>query len=166
VISAPPGIYSKIEGCGMCLEVKGPEGTEVVRVVDQCHTCADNLLVINKPAFEKIAGRAVGRTPVSWRMVPCAVTGNLAFRFKESSSQYWTAIQIRNHKLPIKKVEFKRDGQWAEMTRSNDNYFAAAKGVGTGPVTLRITATDGQVVEETIQSWKDGKTYDGAAQFK
>jgi expansin (peptidoglycan-binding protein) len=166
VLSAPPGVYQKLEGCGACLEITGSTGTAVVEVVDLCPSCPDNNLVISKGAFEKIAGKASGRAQVSWKQVPCAVQGPLSFRFKETSSQYWTAIQIRNHRLPIKGVAFKKGADWVPMDRSNDNYFAAAKGVGTGPVTLRITAGDGQQIEETIKTWKDGQTYPGAAQFK
>jgi hypothetical protein len=166
VISAPPLIYQQIQGCGSCLEVTGPKGTAVVQVVDLCPTCPDNNLVINKPAYEQIAGKASGRAQVTYKAVPCGVQGNLSFRIKETSSQYWTAIQIRNHRMPIKGVAFKQGSSWVEMSRSNDNFFVAAKGVGKGALTLRVTATDGQAIEETLSAWKDGKTYPGTAQFK
>ncbi len=81
-------------------------------------------------------------------------------------SAYWTAIQVRNHRLPVKSVSFKKGDQWVEMTRSNDNYFVAEKGVGAGALTLRIVASDGQTVEHTFEKWKDGETYKGSAQFK
>jgi hypothetical protein len=38
--------------------------------------------------------------------------------------------------------------------------------VGKGAMKLRITGVDGQVVEETLDKWKDGETYKGTAQFK
>jgi hypothetical protein len=166
VLSAPQAIYQQIQGCGSCLEVTGPKGSAVVQVVDLCPTCPDNNLVINKPAYEQIAGKASGRAQVTYRAVPCGVSGNLSLRIKETSSQYWTAIQIRNHRLPIKAVAFKQGSSWARMSRSNDNFFVAEKGVGKGALALQITATDGQVIEETLATWKDGKTYPGTAQFK
>jgi expansin (peptidoglycan-binding protein) len=138
VASVPNVIYKNIEACGQCIEVSGPAGSTVIMVVDRCNNCADNMMVISKPAFDKIAG----------------------------SSAYWTAIQARNHTWAVKSMAFKRDGQWVEMTRSNDNYFVAEKGVGKGPLALRITATDGQTVEHTFETWKDGETYQSPVQFK
>jgi expansin (peptidoglycan-binding protein) len=167
VLSAPNVVYNKIEACGQCLEISGPVGTAVVQVVDRCNTCADNVLVINKPAFDLIAGKAShGREQIKWKPVPCSVQGGLEFRIKKTSSEYWTAIQVRNHRLPIKSVAFKRGSDWVEMTRSDDNYFVAQKGVGKGALSLRIVANDGQAVEHTWDKWKDGETYKGSAQFK
>jgi expansin (peptidoglycan-binding protein) len=167
VLSAPNAVYNKIEACGQCLEISGPAGTSVVQVVDRCNNCADNLFVISKPAFDVIAGKSSsGREAIKWKPVPCNVQGNLEFRIKKTSSAYWTAIQVRNHRLPIKSVAFKKGDQWVEMTRSDDNYFVAQKGVGTGALSLRIAASDGQTIEHTWEKWKDGETYKGSAQFK
>lgn len=167
VLSAPNVVYNNIQGCGQCLEITGPAGTAVVMVADRCHTCADNLFVINKPAFDKIAGKASsGRETIKWKPVPCSVDGPLEFRIKKTSSAYWTAIQVRNHRLPVKSVSFKQGDKWVEMTRSNDNYFVAEKGVGAGALTLRIVASDGQAIEQTFDKWKDGETYKGSSQFK
>lgn len=166
VLSAPNVVYEKIQACGQCLEITGSEGTQVVMVADRCNDCPPDRLVINKPAFVKIAGTKVGKAEVTWKPVPCSVAGNLELRVKKTSSIHWTAIQVRNHRLPIKSVAFKKGDEWVEMTRADDNFFAAAKGVGAKTVTLRITSTDGQVVEETLTDWKDGETYKGAKQFK
>jgi expansin (peptidoglycan-binding protein) len=166
VLSAPNDVYNAIQSCGQCLEITGPKGTEVVMVADRCNDCAANKLVINKPAFEKIAGKAVGTAEVSWKAVPCAVTGEIEYRFKKTSSEYWTAIQVRNHRVPVKAVAWKKGNEWIEMTRSDDNYFVAAKGVGAKSVTLRVTSADGQSIEQTFAKWKDGETYKGSSQFK
>ena len=167
VLSAPNVVDNKIEACGQCLEITGPGGTAVVEVVDRGNTCADDLLVINKPAFDRIAGKASeGRETIKWKQVPCAVTGTLELLIKKSSSACWTAIQVRNHRLPVKSVSLKKGDAWIEMTRSNDNYFVAEKGAFAGAFTIRITANDGQTVEQTLDKWKDGQTYPAAGQFK
>ena len=166
VLSAPNAVYDKIQACGQCLEITGSEGTQVVMVADRCNDCPPNRLVINKPAFLKIAGTKVGNAEVTWKPVPCGVSGNLELRVKKTSSIHWTAIQVRNHRVPVKSVAFKKGSEWVEMTRSDDNYFVAAKGVGEKSVTLKITSMDGQVVEETLLEWKDGETYKGAKQFQ
>lgn len=167
VLSAPNVVCNKIEACGQCLEITGPGATAVVEVVDRCTTCADDLLVINKPAFDRIAGKASeGREKIKWKQVPCAVTGTLELLIKKSSSACWTAIQVRNHRLPVKSVSLKKGDAWIEMTRSNDNYFVAEKGAFAGAFTIRITANDGQPVEQTLDKWKDEQTYPAAGQFK
>lgn len=166
VLSAPNVVYDKIQACGQCLEITGSEGTAVVMVADRCNDCPPNRLVINKPTFVKIAGTKVGNAEISWKPVPCAVSGNLELRVKKTSSIHWTSIQVRNHRVPIKAVSFKKGDEWIEMTRSDDNYFVAAKGVGAKSVTLKITSMDGQVVEESLPEWKDGETYKGAKQFQ
>ncbi|MFT3765036.1 MAG: expansin EXLX1 family cellulose-binding protein [Minicystis sp.] len=166
VLSAPRSVYNQIQGCGQCLEITGEKGTAVAKVVDQCFDCPQDRLVLNKPTFEKVVGLKPGNSPISWKVVPCGVTGNLAFLIKKTSSQYWTAIQVRNHRVAIKGMAFKKGDGWQEMTRSNDNYFVAEKGVGTGPLTLRVTAVDGQTFEQTFDTWKDGTTVEGKGQFK
>ena len=167
VASVPNVIYKNIEACGQCIEVSGPAGSTVIMVVDRCNNCADNMMVISKPAFDKIAGESSkGREEIRWKPARCDVQGNIELRIKKTSSAYWTAIQARNHTWAVKSMAFKRDGQWVEMTRSNDNYFVAEKGVGKGPLALRITATDGQTVEHTFETWKDGETYQSPVQFK
>lgn len=135
-------------------------------VADRCNDCAADKLVINKPAFEKIAGKAVGKAEITWKPVACGVSGNLEFRFKKTSSIYWTAIQVRNHKVPVKSVAFKKGDEWVEMNRTDDNYFEAKKGVGSSSVTLKITSADGQTIEQSFDKWKDGETYKGTSQFK
>ena len=66
---------------------------------------------------------AAGRVPISWQVVPCAVSGPVAYRYKEGSSQYWTAIQVRNHRLPITSLEVQLGGAWQPVSRSDYNYF-------------------------------------------
>ena len=167
VASVPNVIYKNIEACGQCLEVSGPAGSAVVMVVDRCNNCSDDMMVISKPGFDKIAGASSkGREQIKWKPVRCDVQGNIELRIKKTSSEYWTALQVRNHRWPIKSVAFKRGSEWVEMTRSNDNHFVAEKGVGKGPLSLRITATDGQTIEHTFEKWKDGETYAISSQLK
>src|SRR5690606_26028002 len=99
-----------------------------------------------------IAEPKQGRAQVTYRLVSCATVGNIAYRFKEGSSKYWTAIQVRNHRVPIQSVEYKKNGGWVAMKRETYNYFVEPDGVGDQPngLTLRVTAMDGQVIEETL----------------
>ncbi len=161
--------YAKSASCGACFLVKGPKGSVTVRVVDSCPGCEVGHLDLSAEAFAKIANPVDGKVPITYQGVACEVTGNVSYHFKEGSSKYWTAIQVRNHRLPITKVEYKKNGAFADMPRADYNYFIDTKGVGDQPSGLhvRVTAVDGQTIEDdlpgTIQA---DKLVPGTAQFK
>jgi expansin (peptidoglycan-binding protein) len=160
--------YADSASCGSCLLVKGPKGEITVRVVDSCPGCADHgvNLDLSAEAFAKIAEPKEGRISVTYQLVSCSVSGNLGYHFKDGSSQWWTAIQIRNHRVPIAKVEYSKNGSWIEMKREDYNYFVESDGVGTGDLTLRVTATNGQVIEDTVAGGVVAeKTVTGTKQF-
>ena len=111
--------------CGTCLEVQGPRGAVTVRVVDRCPECASGHLDLSREAFARIAEPAQGRVSIQWRRVACAVEGPVAYRFKEGSSQWWVAIQVRNHRVPVQRLEVQRNGSWVDVRRADYNYFVA-----------------------------------------
>jgi expansin (peptidoglycan-binding protein) len=137
-----------------------------VRIVDLCPGCEAGHLDLSMQAFAKIADVAAGRVPISWQVVPCDVQGNVEYRYKEGSSQYWAAIQVRNHRLPIASLELQQGGAWQTIPRSSYNYFVAASGVGSGALTVRITAVDGQQLVDTLPPAQSALLTTGAAQFQ
>jgi len=162
-------IKSEYEGsalCGACAEVEGPQGSLVVRIVDSCPDCTTaGHLDLSREAFAKLADPVAGRVSVRWRLVSCPVTGPVQFRFKEGSSEYWTALQVRNHHLPIQKLEWWSNNQWVTVPRADYNYFVASNGMGKGALKLRLTSRDGQVLEETLSGIQDAKVLNGIVQF-
>lgn len=160
------GDYANAAWCGACLEVTGPSGSVVVRVVDQCPGCARGDLDLSREAFERISPLSAGRVPITWREVACEVTGPITYRFKDGSSQFWTGIQIRNHRYPIAKLEARDpSGAYQAITRLDYNYFVDTDGLGPGPYTLRVTDTRGQSIEDTNIAVGDDVTRAGAAQL-
>jgi expansin (peptidoglycan-binding protein) len=151
--------------CGTCAEVEGPQGTVRVRITDSCPECGSGHLDLSKQAFAKIAPVVDGRVTTRWRFVSCAVQGPVRYRIKEGSSQWWVGIQVRNHLLPIQKLEWQKNGAWVEAKREPYNYFVEAAGMGPGPVRIRITASDGQKLEDTLPRIEASVTITGAAQF-
>ena len=161
--------YAGSAACGSCQLVKGPKGSVVVRIVDSCPDCDKNHLDLSQSAFAKIADPSAGRVSVTYQTVSCAVTGNVAYHVKDGSSNYWTAIQVRNHKLPIAKLEYKKGASYVEMKREDYNYFVEPSGVGDQPsgLVLRVTATDGQTLEDTLPGTVQADvTIQGKSQFK
>lgn len=158
--------YAGAQWCGACVEVTGPNGSVTVRIVDQCPECQKGDLDLSREAFEVISPLSAGRVPITWHEVACDVSGPLAYHFKDGSSQWWTAIQVRNHRYPIAKVEAQGEGGgWAEIERLDYNYFVEPDGLGPGPYALRITDTRGHVVEDTGIAVGDDVTRTGQNQF-
>jgi len=156
--------------CGTCVQIEGPKGTLTVRIVDSCPDCTDKgHLDLSSTAFAKLADPLEGRVNVRWRMVSCDdVQGPLRYRFKDGSNQYWTGIQVFNHRLPVTKLEFSKNGVWVPVKREAYNYFVEPTGMGTGAIKLRVTALDGQTLEDTLPGVvsDNSQIFEGAAQFK
>lgn len=158
--------YGTADWCGACLEVTGPKGTSIrVRVVDRCPECKAGDLDLSRQAFEMLSPLSAGRIAISWREVACDVTGPLAYHFKDGSNEYWTAIQLRNHRYPIAKLEAMKAGAYKTVQRLNYNYFVETSGLGPGPYMLRTTDVHGQVVEDSGIALGDSVTRAGSAQF-
>jgi expansin (peptidoglycan-binding protein) len=155
--------YAGSAACGQCVEVTGPKGKVTVRIVDQCPECKKGHLDLSREAFAKIAEMSAGRVPITWKAAPCNVSGPLQYRFKEGSSQWWTAVQVRNHRLPIAKLEWKKNGAFMEVKRESYNYFVEPTGMGAGEITLRVTASTGESVEDTLPAVADGQVVSGSA---
>jgi expansin (peptidoglycan-binding protein) len=141
--------YANAAACGACAHLVGPSGEVTVRIVDQCPECPKGNIDLSPQAFDHIAQRAQGRVTISWQYVACAVQGPLRYRFKEGSSQYWTAVQVRNHTNAIAKFEYQKAGAFVEVARESYNYFVEASGMGPGPYTFRVTDVYGGQVTDT-----------------
>jgi expansin (peptidoglycan-binding protein) len=157
--------WSGSEVCGECVAITGPKGNVTVRVVDECPDCVVGQLDLSQQAFAQIADVSAGRVPISWTVVPCNVTGNVAYWIKEGSSQYWTAIQVRNSRLPIAKLEWLQGSNWTDVQRAPYNYFVAGSGVGPGSYQVRITALDGQTLQDTLPPAQASTLANGSGQF-
>lgn len=161
------GQYLDSAVCGACAQVEGPKGSLTVRIVDSCPDCPDKgHLDLSREAFAKIATPADGRVSVRWHLVPCPVQGPVRYHFKEDSSQYWAALQVRNHRVPVVRLEYLKNGTWVDVRRESYNYFVDPQGMGQGPLKVRLTASDGQTLEDTLPSVAPDQTFEGAAQFK
>ena len=160
--------YAGSATCGACIEVKGPSGTVNVRVVDSCPGCKKGDVDLSKQAFEKIAALSKGRVPIAWSIVTCPVQGPVAYRIKEGSSKFYTAIQVRNHKVPVTKLEYQKAGAFVDIPRKTYNYFVADKGVGDQPngLVVRVTASNGATLIDTLPGTiTPGALIPGKAQF-
>ncbi len=161
--------YAGSAACGAQLVVTGPGGAAVtVRVVDECPECAPGDVDLSAEAFARIALPSAGRVPVSWHAEPASVSGPVAYRYKEGSSRYWTAIQVRNHRLPIARLEIRPAGSsgWIAVERMTFNYFVHAQTLPDSPLEVRITASDGATLQDTLPVPQGGLVVSGRGQFQ
>lgn len=158
--------YAGAAACGACLAIDGPDGAVTVRVVDRCPGCAAGDVDLSREAFAAIAPLSAGRVPITWRFAPCPVSGPVRYRFKEGSSQYWVAIQVRNHRHAVARLEARvADGSWQSVPRLDYNYFVDSDGLGAGPLALRVTDVHGLTVEDGAVPLGDATEVAGAEQL-
>lgn len=154
--------------CGAYVEATGELGSVVVRIVDKCPDagCLRGHLDMSPQAFAKIAPLEKGIVPITWRVVSPPIQGPIAYHFKEGSNQWWTAVQVRNHRNPLAKLEYRNaQGQWMAVPRVDYNFFVAERGMGPGPYSFRVTDIYGNVLSDSAIAHVEGGTVPGAAQF-
>ncbi len=152
--------------CGACVDVVGPSGQVRVRIVDLCPKCKTGHLDLSPQAFEQVAELSLGRVEISWQMVECDVSGPVSYRYKDGVNQWWTAVQVLHHRLPVETMEYSKDGSvFLPMTRMDYNYFLTEDGFGEGETTVRITAIDGQQLIDTLPAVKENLVMPGQSQF-
>ncbi len=142
---------------GAYLQVKGPKGTTTVYVTDLYPEGANGALDLCPTSFAKIGDVSAGKIDVQWKVVKAPVTGNVSYRIKEGSSQWWAAIQVRNHKYPVLKMEYYKDGKWINMEKMEYNHFVATN-MGTGTIKIRMTDIRNQVIKDTISALPENGT--------
>jgi len=146
--------------CGRCLEVTGPKGTIVAKVVDRCPApsgtgwCADGgHLDLDDRAFAAVANPAQGIVEVSWRTVPCEWPGNVRVINKDGINPWWYALFVDDHRHGIASVAVHDadSTEWRAAERQSYNAWVITFG-GAGldlPVSIRLTDVTGAQVERT-----------------
>ena len=158
--------YDNAGACGAYLHVTGPKGEVTVRIVDLCPECRAGHLDLSREAFAQIADLPQGRVPISWQLISPALSGPIAYHFKDGSNQWWTAVQVRNHRNPIARLEYLEGSQWVNVPRTSYNYFVQTNpGMGPGPYSFRVTDIYGNQLTDTGIPHIENGTINGAAQF-
>jgi expansin (peptidoglycan-binding protein) len=158
--------YGNADWCGACLAVTGPMGNAItVRVVDECPGCSHGDLDLSQTAFGMLSPLSAGRIAITWREVPCDVTGPIAYNFQSGSNPYYAAIQIRDSRYPIAMIEAKQGSAYTALAKQSYNFYVASSGLGPGPYDLRVTDERGQVLEDSGIALGSGTTQSGSGQF-
>jgi expansin (peptidoglycan-binding protein) len=145
--------YDTAQACGACIEVTNlnTQQSVVVRVDDRCPECAPGDVDLSQEAFAGISPLGAGRIPISWKYVSCTPPAAKVY-FKEGSSQWWSGVQVRDHRSPVASLAWRpggSSGAYSALGREMYNYFIAPSGMGPGPYDLQITDVFGQQITAT-----------------
>ncbi len=158
--------YNNAALCGAYINVNGPKGSVMVRIVDRCADCLVGQVDLSPQAFAIIADLPQGRVDITWQLVSPILDGPIVYHFKDGSNPWWTAVQIRNHRNPITKVEYWTGTAFKEIPRLQYNYFVESSGMGQNPYTIRVTDYFGnQIVDSNIPAWLDNASFSSQSQF-
>ena len=152
--------------CGRCLDVTGPLGSVLVRVVDSCPSCAAGDLDLGADAFAQIAKPSDGIAAISYVSTECPVVGPIGVYFSMTSNPYYAQVQIRNHRYEVASVEAYTGSAWVDLPRSPDDYFVYNRGsVVPDPIDLRVTDIHGDTLSESGIPFRADTEYAGTGQF-
>lgn len=158
--------YNNAALCGAFVQATGPKGSVLVRIVDRCPECPAGDVDFSPQAFALIADLPQGRVPITWRLASPELSGPVAYRLKEGSNPWWTAVQVRNHRNPIAALAYlASNGQFVNVPRYDYNYFVQTSGMGSGPFTFRITDVFGNVLIDSNIPLSPGIVTPGSGQF-
>lgn len=154
---------------GAYIEITDKDGDKInVVITDRLPEGKKGDIDLTTKTFQQIEPLVTRRMDITWKIVPLPTMEPIQYVFKNESSQYWAEVQVRNHRYPIKKLEYfdTVTNAYVELPRQEYNYFTAAAGMGTGPFTFRVTDFYGHVLVDTgISMNTTGTPVNGAANF-
>ena len=134
--------------CGMCVQMTGAAGTEIVQIADECPTCSHSVndIDLSPQAFEAIVGDlGIGLQNVSWEEVSCP-WANPIHIIVEGSNQWYAKVIIGNHVNRIANVEVQQGGSWTPMNRGADNGWVNSGSINEAMKSFRITDIYGEQI--------------------
>jgi hypothetical protein len=160
--------YSQEGGvCDACILIETAAGHSIVaRVVTYGVEQEAGDIDVSPAVFDAITEGEYPRT-MTWSFAACPEAGNVLYEFQTETNPWWTSLWVRNPKVPLEKVEVKKAGadSFVELSRATDGTLTDASGFGEGAFTLRMTAIDGQVLEDELPGFEAGELVDSGIQF-
>lgn len=154
--------------CDACITMTAKKSgkTIVARVVTHGETHGPNDVDLSEAAYDELFGGEEPRL-MTWQLTDCPDTGPLRFQFQTGAHIDWTSLWVRNPRVALDKVEVKSARHdFKPLRRETDGTLNDDNGFGEGEFTFRLTAVDGQVIEETFPKFSPGEVLVGTKQFQ
>jgi expansin len=137
--------YETARACGAYVQVRAANGAAItVMITNECpYPCAPGQLDLSQQAFAKLANPALGRIPITWKLLSPSMASTISIRYKTGSSRWWCGIQVIGHRNPVARLAVRTGSGWQELPRTGYNYFISAGGSGCGGA-IRVTDIYGQ----------------------
>lgn len=153
--------------CDACILITTDAGRSIVaRVVTYGLTNEPGDIDVSPAVYETLHQEEWPRS-MSWVFTECPDTGTLQYEFQTGANPWWTSLWVRNPKVPIKEVAVTsaKHADYFTLRRETDGTLNDDGGFGEGEFTLRITAIDGQVIEDTLPGFSAGELIVSSKQF-
>ncbi len=154
--------------CDACVKIETEKGKSLIVRVITTGVTTKNSIDLSQVAYDILNTGEYPRT-MKWYVTKCPDNGeNIFYQFQTQASIWWTSLWVRNIRLPLLKVEVKssKHTNWFQLTRGTDGTYTDKSGFGDGSFTIRITAIDGQVIEDTYSSITAGVLVESSGQFE
>lgn len=155
------------EICDACIKIETEKGKSLILRAITTGITTKNSIDVSPEAYNILNSGEYPRH-MSWYVTKCPSNGEpVYYQFKTDSNPWWVALWIRNPALPVKYVEVKNQNhsEWYQLRRETDGSYVDNKGFGSSEFTIRITAIDGQIIEDTYQSFDPGGLLKSLGQF-
>lgn len=148
--------------CGLCAEVTCSNPSECtgtinsiqVVVVEDCASCSDNNMLLQKSALKALTGSdSQNQVEIKWRPIPCnGISQGKIHMTIYPGNEYYHRVALSNSLEPIVKLTI--NGLFSTIDKNGQFEFIgkAAPGLDPGPYTIEIVGKSGQVLKTTVQS--------------
>jgi hypothetical protein len=153
--------------CDACILIETAEGLSIVaRVVTYGVTNEPGDIDVSPSVYDVLNQDEYPRT-MTWQFADCPDTGTLRYEFQTEANVWWTSLWVRNPRVPVVMVEVQSANHesYVELTRAGDGTVTDGGGFGEGAFTLRLTAMDGQVIEDSFTGFSPGELIVSTQQF-
>jgi hypothetical protein len=153
--------------CDRCIYIKTALGKSIVaRVVTYGATNDPGDIDVSPSVY---AALNQGEYPrhMTWQFVKCPAAGPIRYEFQTGAHIWWSSLWVRTARVPIDKVEVKcsKHPEYFELQVGSDGTYTDSGGFGAGHFTLRVTAIDGQFVEDDFTYFPTGELLPSDDQF-
>jgi hypothetical protein len=153
--------------CDSCMRIETATGESIIaRIVTYGVEQASGDIDVSPSVFDAIHQGEYPRS-MEWSLVACPPSGNIQLEYKADSNPWWTALWVRNSRIPLKQlaVAVGSEGTLHDLKMESDGSWVLDSGFGDGKFTLIITSALGDELRKDFASFASGAILDSGINF-